>query len=147
MKIVDYKKYAKFTLGEEKSDIVLKNARLIMVQTGEVLEADIAIKDQYIVGLGNYEGLKEVDCNGKYVAPGFIDSHLHFESTLANPRELVHYASLSGTTTFIADPHEAANVAGIKGIDYMTRQRMPVEMYILWHLPVCLVRMGKIQVV
>lgn len=122
MKIVDYKKYAKFTLGEEKSDIVLKNARLIMVQTGEVLEADIAIKDQYIVGLGNYEGLKEVDCNGKYVAPGFIDSHLHFESTLANPRELVHYASLSGTTTFIADPHEAANVAGIKGIDYILDQ-------------------------
>ena len=122
MKIEDYKKYVKYTLGEKKSDLVLKNARLIMVQSGEVLEADIAIKDHFIVGIGDYYGREEIDCRGKYISPGFIDSHLHFESTLANPKELVHYASRSGTTTFIADPHEAANVAGLKGIDYILDQ-------------------------
>ncbi len=122
MKIEDYKKYVKYTLGEKKSDLVLKNARLIMVQSGEVLEADIAIKDHFIVGIGDYDGREEIDCRGKYISPGFIDSHLHFESTLANPKELVHYASRSGTTTFIADPHEAANVAGLKGIDYILDQ-------------------------
>lgn len=122
MNIENYKKYVKYTLGQEKSDLVLKNAKLIMVQTGEVIEADLAIKDKYIVGLGDYEGLEELDCSNRYVCPGFIDSHLHFESTLANPKELVHYASLSGTTGFIADPHEAANVAGIKGINYILDQ-------------------------
>nr|WP_314278531.1 adenine deaminase [uncultured Peptostreptococcus sp.] len=133
MDIRDYKKYVKYTLGKEKADLVLKDANIIMVQTGEVLTADIAIMDKYIVGIGDYEGVEELDCSNKYISPGFVDSHLHFESTLANPRELVHYASLSGTTTFIADPHEAANVAGIKGINYILDQTEDVsgDVYIM----------------
>lgn len=119
MKIEKYKQLAEYTLGVKKPELVLKRANIIMVQSKEIIKADIAIHDGYIVGIGDYMGIKEVDCDGKYISPGFIDSHLHFESTMANPDELVYYASLNGTTTFIADPHEAANVSGIDGVNYI----------------------------
>ena len=75
-----------------------------------------------IIGIGNYDGEQEIDLNGKFVCSGFIDSHLHLESTLVNPAELILQAGLKGTTTFIVDPHEAANVSGLPGINYILNE-------------------------
>lgn len=117
-----YSRLADFSQGKKKADIVFKNANIVFVQSGEIVKADIAIADKYIVGIGSYDGIKEIDMTDKFIAPGFIDSHLHFESTMARPSDLVYYASRSGTTTFIADPHEAANVSGIRGIEYILNE-------------------------
>lgn len=137
MDIREYKKYVGYALGEKKPSIVLKNANVIMVQSCEIIKADIAIEGEYIVGVGEYDGEKNIDMSGKFISPGFIDSHLHFESTMANPDELVHYASISGTTTFIADPHEAANVSGIEGIKFIldSTENSTADVYIM--MPSC----------
>src|SRR3712207_3889372 len=137
MKTSNYKRLVEYSRGTKKPSLVLKNANLIMVQSSELVCADLAIQDGYIVGIGDYDGENNIDCSGKYVSPGFIDAHLHFESTMANPDELVHYASLSGTTCFIADPHEAANVSGLRGIEYIIDQtkNSSGEVYIM--MPSC----------
>ncbi len=129
-----YKKRADVALGREKAALVLKDAAVVNVFTEKIILADIAIEDGYIVGLGQYSGKAELDMKGKYVCPGFIDAHLHLESTLATPAELVNAAMLRGTTTFIADPHEAANVCGAAGIDYILGQTED-NVYIM--LPSC----------
>lgn len=137
---MDYNSYpalAKKALGKEKAELVLKNANVINVFTEEIIRADIAMQDGLIVGVGEYDGICEVDLAGKFVAPGFIDAHLHLESTLVAPPELVYSALAWGTTTFIADPHEAANVAGEEGIDYMLDQTAAVEANVFIMLPSC----------
>ena len=108
-----YQKLSKIALHEQKAGLVLKNAMVVDVFTDEIRQADIAVSDGYIAAVGSsYEGEREVDLNGKYVLPGFMDSHLHLESTMVTPNELVSAAELCGTTTFIVDPHEDANVSG-----------------------------------
>ena len=89
MKLQKYQKCSKITRGLEKAELVLKNARIVNVFTREILEGDIAIADGMIVGIGSYQGVEETDLSGRYVCPGFIDSHLHLESTLVTPAELV----------------------------------------------------------
>ena len=112
-----YQKLSKIALHEQKAGLVLKNAMVVDVFTDEIRQADIAVSDGYIAAVGSsYEGEREVDLNGKYVLPGFMDSHLHLESTMVTPNELVSAAALCGTTTFIVDPHEAANVSVPDGI-------------------------------
>ena len=113
---------AKAALGQKKAPLVLKNARVVQVFTNEILTGDIAIADGVILGVGEYQGEQELDMAGKYVCPGFIDAHLHLESTLVNPGELILQAGLKGTTTFVVDPHEAANVSGREGIDFILRE-------------------------
>ena len=113
---------AKAALGQKKAPLVFKNACIIQVFTNEILTGDIAIGDGVILGVGEYEGEREIDMTDKYVCPGFIDSHLHLESTLVNPGELILQAGLKGTTTFIVDPHEAANVSGRDGIDFILEE-------------------------
>ena len=113
---------AKMALGQKKAPLVLKNARVVQVFTNEILQGDIAIADGVILGVGEFEGEQEFDMAGKYVCPGFIDAHLHLESTLVNPGELILQAGLKGTTTFVVDPHEAANVSGRDGIDFILRE-------------------------
>lgn len=113
------KKIAAWTLGKKRVPLVLKNAVVLNVFTNEWIPGDIALVDDTIVGVGSYEGEAEVDLTGKYVVPGFIDAHLHFESTLLNPSQLMNQALQKGTTTFIVDPHEAANVSGLDGVQYM----------------------------
>ena len=130
MKLQKYQKCSKVTRGLRKAEFVLKNARIVNVFTREILEGDIAIQDGMIVGIGNYQGEEETDLGGRYVCPGFIDSHLHLESTLVTPAELVTVASRHGTTTFIVDPHESANVSGLKGIDYILNPDKTEERYI-----------------
>ena len=115
MKLQKYQKCSEVTRGLEKAELVLKNARIVNVFTREILKGDIAIEDGLISGIGSYEGKREIDLEGRYVCPGLIDSHLHLESTLVTPAELVTVAARHGTTTFIVDPHESANVSGLKG--------------------------------
>ena len=118
-----YHKLSQIALHERKAELVLRNAMIADVFTDEIRRADIAVADGYIAAVGgSYEGTEEIDLNGKYVLPGFMDAHLHLESTMVTPNELITAAALCGTTTFIVDPHEAANVSGTEGIDYILDQ-------------------------
>ena len=116
-----------------KSDLVLKNAKVVNVFTDRVEEGNIAIKNGMIVGIGDYQGEEEIDLKGQYVTSGFIDAHLHLESTMVNPQVLISQAAQHGTTTFIVDPHEAANVSGRDGIDYILEQtkNSPAHVYVM----------------
>mgnify|MGYP002529702708 CR=1 FL=1 len=113
---------AQMALGQCKAPLVFKNAYIVQVFTNEIIQGDIAVAEGRILGIGEYHGEQEIDLTGKYLCPGFIDAHLHLESTLVNPGELIRQAGLKGTTTFLVDPHEAANVAGCDGIDYILRE-------------------------
>ena len=96
-----------------KADLVIKNASIVNVFTDRVEPGNIiAIKNGMIVGIGDYKGKEEIDIRGQYVTSGFINAHLHLESTMVNPQVLIAQAAMHGTTTFIVDPHEAANVSG-----------------------------------
>ncbi|MBQ7850673.1 MAG: adenine deaminase, partial [Clostridia bacterium] len=125
-------------LGQEKADLVLKNADYINVFTGEICHGDIAVANGLVVGMDEgYEGLTEVDVSGKIVAPGFIDAHIHLESSLVSPASFARAVVPHGTTTVITDPHEIANVCGTGGIDYMTSatEGLPVDVHFM--LPSC----------
>ena len=106
-------------LGYKKADIVLRNTKYVNVFTNELLDGDIAIKDGYFVGIGDYEGNTEIDLRGKTVIPSFIDAHIHLESSIVSPYEFAKAVIPHGTTAVVADPHEIANVIGTDGIDYM----------------------------
>ena len=137
---MDYKNYghlANISLGNEKSSLVLKNAKVINVFSEEIIPASIAIENGIIVGVGDYSGKTEIDLAGRYVCPGFIDSHLHLESTLTDPSSLIQVALGCGTTTFIVDPHEAANVSGEAGIDYILNQTESTDANVFVMLPSC----------
>lgn len=138
MRYDEFKKISKVTLGKAKADLVLRNARIVDVFTGEIVKSSIAIKDGLIAGVSKrYRGKKEIDLNGKYVAPGFIDAHLHLESCMVSPNETVTTAVKAGTTTFIVDPHEAANVSGADGINYILDQteKSPANVFVM--MPSC----------
>ena len=125
-------------LGQEKADLVLKNADYINVFTGEICHGDIAVANGLVVGMDeHYEGMTEVDVSGKIVAPGFIDAHIHLESSLVSPSSFARAVVPHGTTTVITDPHEIANVCGTGGIDYMTAatEGLPVDVHFM--LPSC----------
>lgn len=124
-------------LGIDKADIVIKNGFVVNVFTNEVIKADVAISNGVIVGVGDYEGINEIDAKGKTICPGFIDAHLHLESTLVRPQELIHRAARKGTTTFVVDPHEAANVSGVKGITYILEQTKNVQANVFVMIPSC----------
>lgn len=106
-------------MARTKADLVLRNASIINVFTQSIEVADIAISQDTIIGIGNYEGLDEIDCKGLFVAPGFIDSHVHIESSMVTPEVFSHLVIKKGITTIIADPHEIANVMGEEGIELM----------------------------
>ena len=101
--------------GREPSDLVLKNATYVNVFSNELCHADIAVAEGLIVGMGQYSGTVEEDCTGKIVLPGFLDAHIHLESSLVSPKEFVKAVLPHGTTTVITDPHEIANVMGTDG--------------------------------
>lgn len=120
-----------------KAELVLKHANVVNVFTGEVIKGDVAVTDGTIAGVGQYEGIEERDMEGKYLCPGFIDSHLHLESTLVRPSELIGQAVQCGTTTYIVDPHESANVSGAAGIDYILDQTENVQANVYVMMPSC----------
>lgn len=119
--------------GSKKADLVLKNARVINVLTNEIYEADIAICGETIAAVGkDYDGELEIDLGGKYVSPGFIDAHVHIESSMVPPREFAKVVIPHGVTTVIADPHEIANVIGLEGIRFMLQDAKygPMSMFV-----------------
>ncbi len=109
----------KVARGEEEADLLFKNARLINVLSGEVHEADVAVADTRVVGLGDYRAKEVLDLQGAYLGPGLIDGHVHIESSMLRIPEFARVVVPHGTTTVIADPHEIANVLGLDGIKYM----------------------------
>lgn len=137
MSYIYNKNYADVALGRKKAELVLKNGWIVQVFTNELLKADIAIENGVIVGIGNYAGKQEEDMTGKYLCPGFIDAHLHLESTLLNPSQLIYQAGKKGTTTFIVDPHEAANVCGKEGINYILDDTKECQANVFLMVPSC----------
>lgn len=131
------KDFIKKSQATSKAEIVLKNGNIINVFTGEIIKADIAIDSGIIIGIGNYAGEKEIDLEDKYISPGFIDSHVHIESSMSSPSEFAKIIVPKGVTTIIADPHEIANVKGIQGIEYIINdsKSLPLDVYIM--LPSC----------
>ena len=132
-----YPELADYTKKKKKAEMVFKNARVLNVFTEEILQGDVACQNGVIVGIGAYDGVDEVDCGGKILVPGFLDGHLHMESTLVTPSELVKNTVRFGTTTYIIDPHEAANVAGAAGIDYLIQdtENVPANVFVM--MPSC----------
>lgn len=125
------------SINKEKCDLVLKNAKFINVFTEEYSYGDIGIIGDMIIGIGKYEGYKEIDCIGKVVAPGFIDCHVHIESSMVTPRVYGDIVLRNGVTTIIADPHEIANVQGINGIDFMLEESKLTPLDIYFMIPSC----------
>lgn len=115
--------------GRAPADLVLKNATYVNVFSNELCHGDIAVAEGLIVGMGEYHGKVEVDVSGKLVLPGFIDAHIHLESSLVSPTEFAKAVLPHGTTTVITDPHEIANVMGTDGIEYMLQatEDLPVD--------------------
>lgn len=124
-------------MGRVKAQLVFKNINIINVFTEEIYKADVAIHDGYIAGIGEYSGAIELDMNGKYICPGFIDGHVHIESSMVTPAEFARAVIPKGTMTVIADPHEIANVKGIAGIKYIIEgsENLPLDVFIM--LPSC----------
>ena len=123
--------------GRKPVDLVLANARIINVFSGEIFDGDIAVDHGDIVGFGSYEAERTVDMDGRFVAPGFIDAHVHIESSMTGITEFARAVVVCGTTTVVADPHEIANVLGAEGIDYMLRSSQGQPMNIYFTLPSC----------
>ncbi|NLP27286.1 MAG: adenine deaminase [Clostridia bacterium] len=123
--------------GRVKAQMVLKQANIINVFTEEIIQADLAICGDTIVGIGSYQGEVEIDCRDKFICPGFIDAHVHVESTMVMPSDLAKEVLKSGTTTMIADPHELVNVTGIKALEFLIEatEDIPINLYIM--LPSC----------
>lgn len=116
----------------QKVDLVLRNAKYLDADKREFVEGDIAIKDGKIIGInGNFSGKEEKDLTGKYITPGFIDGHIHLESSVISPEDFAKIASIHGTTAVVTDPHEIANVCGIDGIKYMLEKtkNLPISVY------------------
>lgn len=123
--------------GEIPADTVIKNCKVVDVFSGKITEGDIAICDDQIAGIGSYSGKKEIDAQGRYASPGFIDSHIHIESSYVSPEELGRLLVPHGGTTIIADPHEIVNVLGIPGLDYMMKAAENTRLDIKYMLPSC----------
>lgn len=130
---MDRKKRIDAAMGRVKADLVFKNVNVVNVFSEEVVTTDVAVADGCVVGLGSYEGVREVDGTDKFLCPGFIDAHLHMESTLATPFELARLVTKSGTTTMIADPHEIVNVCGAAAVRYLLNatEQLPVNVYLM----------------
>lgn len=134
----DIEKIINTARGLKKADLVIKNAKVVNVLSEEIHEADVAIADGVIAGIGkDYHGEKEIDINGAYLSPSFIDGHVHIESSMLLPREFAKAVVPAGTTTLIIDPHEISNVLGLQGISFMREaiQGLPIDVYMM--LPSC----------
>ena len=122
---------------EGKNTLVIKNANVVNVFTDEIVHADVAVYGDVIIGVGSYSGENEIDAGGAYLAPGFIDAHVHIESSMVIPSSFMKVIMPHGTTTVIADPHEIANVAGAAGIRAMYKLTDELPLRVLFMLPSC----------
>jgi adenine deaminase len=124
-------------LAEREVDLLIKNAQVVDVLSADIFETDVAIYGGYIVGFGNYKAKTILDIKGRYLAPSFIDGHVHIESSMITLPEYARVVVPHGTSAVIIDPHEIANVLGIEGINYMLRssEELPLSVYLM--LPSC----------
>lgn len=133
----DIKRYIEMASGSKKADLVLKNSWIVDVFNGCIYKGDIAVAGETILGTGRYDGEQEIDCEGLYAAPAFIDSHVHVESSKVVPEIFSRLLVKRGVTCCIADPHEIANVLGMDGIKYMLEAGGRCSMDIYYMLPSC----------
>jgi adenine deaminase len=141
--IEDLKRKIDLATGKEKVDLVVKNANIVNVFSGEIHKGNVAIADGMFVGFGQTEEYMEyhaqniIDVQGKFMCPGLVDGHIHLESTFLAPREFCNIVALHGTSAVICDPHEIANVLGLPGIDYFIGSTigLPVKVYVM--MPSC----------
>ncbi|MCR5559478.1 adenine deaminase [Schwartzia sp. (in: firmicutes)] len=135
--IKDLKRFVRVAQGLEPAELVIKNARVFRSLLGDFVDADIAIDQGHIAGIGEYEGRDYVYADGRYAIPGFIDGHVHIESSMLCPPEFARAVVPLGTTAVITDPHEIANVAGIEGIRYMMESAKQLPLSVYFTLPSC----------
>ncbi len=129
----DLKEKLAVARGEKPADLVLKNAKVVNVLSAEIHDCDVAVSGGRIVGLGEYDGREIIDLAGKYVAPSFIDGHIHVESSMLTLPQFARAVVPSGTGAVVIDPHEYANVVGLKAIDYIldTAERLPLDVFVM----------------
>lgn len=128
--------------GLEKADLVLKGGNVFNSFTGEWETADVAVCGSVIAGIGSYKGAEEYNMAGKYLTPGFLDAHMHIESTMLAPRELARLLLLNGVTGIFADPHEIANVLGTEGLQWMLEETEDMPLDVFFMLPSCVPATG-----
>jgi adenine deaminase len=130
---VETRDLLRYARGDEPADILLSNARVVNVLSGEIVDTDVAVVRSHIVGLGEYEARETIDLEGSFLAPGLIDAHVHIESSLVPPSEFARTVVPTGTTTVVTDPHEIANVLGLDGIRFMFEdaKRQPISMFVM----------------
>lgn len=128
--------------GVEKADLVLKGGNVFNSFTGEWEKADVAVCGSVIAGIGSYKGAEEYNMAGKYLTPGFLDAHMHIESTMLAPRELARLLLLNGVTGIFADPHEIANVLGTEGLQWMLEETEDMPLDVFFMLPSCVPATG-----
>lgn len=131
------RKIIRVASGRIPADLVIKNGMIADVYGGKFIKADLAIADGFIAGTGSYEGREVMDAMGEYVLPGFIDGHIHIESSYVSPHELGKLLVVHGATTIIADPHEIVNVCGRKGFEYMRNAAKETKLDIKFMIPSC----------
>ena len=137
--ILDLKRKISFAKGHERVDLVVKNAKIVNVFSGEIHQTDVAIADGIFVGFGEegYNTKNLYDAQGRFMCPGLIDGHIHIESTFLSPREFCNVVAVHGTSAVICDPHEIANVLGLKGIDYFVQSSLGLPVKIYFMMPSC----------
>jgi len=123
--------------GKCPADLCVRGCRLVNVFSGQIEAVDFAVQDGFIAGWGNYSAKREIDAGGMYVCPGFIDGHIHIESTMLSPAQFCAAVAPYGTSAVVADPHEIANVLGMQGIRYFLEatDKLPLDFY--FNLPSC----------
>lgn len=128
--------------GARKASLVFKNARVVNVFTEALESADVAVEGTTIVGVGSYDGEKEIDLHGAILCPGFLDGHIHLESSMISPSDFSRAVLPHGTTGVMTDPHEIANVAGTAGIQYMMEATKNLDLDVFFMLPSCVPATG-----
>jgi len=134
---IDRKHLMDVAAGRVEADLVITGARVIDVCNGRITEGDVAIVDGMIAGIGSYRGKQRFDARGKFLAPGFIDGHVHIESSLVDPASFADLVVPHGTTTVIADPHEICNVCGLDGLDYLLESSEGLPLSVFLMIPSC----------
>lgn len=131
------KKLIDVAAGRDKAELVFKHVKYLNVFTNRFVTADVAITSGYVAGIGDYNGENEIDCTGRYLVPGFIDSHIHLESSIVSPKTFSRVVSAHGTTAVVTDPHEITNVLGTDGIEYMLKatENLPIDVFFV--IPSC----------